>query len=219
VSATHLEEQMTIRPPSPAAKPREFPESRSVKIDIEGAETAAEALLKALGISLDTDATRRTPARMVSAYIELLTPQPAEVTMFDNVGEHHGWVITRAIPFTSICAHHMLPFVGTAHVGYLPGKRIIGLSKLPRLVEALACRPQVQEELTQQIADWLDHHLGAAGAGVVLTAEHLCLTRRGVRAHGTSTVTTAWRGRVCDDPHARSEFLALAPIPAGWEGR
>jgi GTP cyclohydrolase I len=117
------------------------------------------------------------------------------------------------VPFTSVCAHHLLPFCGVAQVGILPGPRIAGLSKLARTVEAFAARLQVQEELGQQIAGFLDDRLECHGAGVVLASEHLCMTRRGVRAHGADTVTIATRGLLRDDPAARAEFIHLAMPP------
>lgn len=179
-------------------------------VDLPAAEKAATAFLTALGIAVDTETTGRTAARMAAAYAELLTPREFEATTFPNTESHNDWVIARGIPFTSICAHHLLPFVGTAHVGYLPGARILGLSKLARLVETFAARPQVQEGLTQQIASWLEASGVAAGAGVMVTAEHLCMTRRGAQAHGATAVTTAWRGRLADDRQIRGEFLTLA---------
>ena len=125
-------------------------------------------------------------------------------------------VLARAIPVQSVCEHHMLPFLGTAHVGYLPGQRILGLSKLARIVELFARRPQVQERLTTQVADWLHSHLHPRGVGVVIQAEHLCITVRGVRAGGTSTITSTLLGTLREDPRSRAEFLALTtPTPAG----
>jgi GTP cyclohydrolase I len=109
-----------------------------------------------------------------------------------------------------VCEHHLLPFVGVAHVGYLPGERIVGLSKLARIVEHFARRPQVQERLTKQIADWFDQALQPRGVGVVIEAEHTCMTLRGVRAAGASTITSALVGTIRDDPRTRQEFLALA---------
>ena len=145
-------------------------------------------------------------------------PREFAFTTFPNEESHHDLVIARSVPFTSIGAHHLLPFVGTAHVGYLPGSRILGLSKLARLVEMFAARPQVQEDMTQQIAAWLAGQAAAVGVGVVIAAEHLCMTLRGAQAHGATTVTTAWRGVLTDDRQARGEFLALANGPAQYGG-
>jgi GTP cyclohydrolase I len=173
------------------------------------AEEAAEAFLTALGVPLDTDSRRRTPHRMARAYAEMLTPPSFEPTTFPNDEGYDELVLARSIPVRSLCEHHALPFVGVAHVGYLPGARILGLSKLARVVEMFARRPQVQERLTQQVADWLQTHLAPRGVGVVVEAEHLCMTMRGVRATGTSTVTSAVHGLLRDDARSRSEFFAL----------
>jgi GTP cyclohydrolase I len=118
-------------------------------------------------------------------------------------------IIARAIPVHSVCEHHLLPFVGVAHVGYLPGQRILGLSKLARVVELFARRPQVQERLTQQIADWLQDQIAPRGLAVVVEAEHLCMTVRGVRASGANTVTSALHGQLRSDPASRAEFFTL----------
>ena len=174
------------------------------------AEEAAEAFLTALGVPLDTESRRRTPYRMARAYAEMLTPPPFEPTTFPNDEGYDELVLARSLPVRSLCEHHALPFVGVAHVGYLPGHRILGLSKLARVVEMFARRPQVQERLTQQVADWLQTHLAPRGVGVVVEAEHLCMTMRGVRATGTSTVTSAVHGLLRDDARSRAEFFALA---------
>lgn len=172
---------------------------------------AAHELLTVLGVLGGGDHTRLTAERMVASFQELLSPRPFEATTFANDEQHHDLVLSREVPFTSLCAHHVLPFVGTATVGYLPGSRLLGLSKLARVVEMFACRLQVQENMTQQIASWLATTLGDhEGIGVILTAEHMCMSRRGARAHGTSTVTAAWRGRLAEDPAARAEFVTLA---------
>jgi GTP cyclohydrolase I len=173
------------------------------------AEEAAEAFLTALGVPLDTESRRRTPHRMARAYAEMLTPPPFEPTTFPNDEGYDELVLARSIPVRSLCEHHALPFVGVAHVGYIPGERILGLSKLARVVEMFSRRPQVQERLTQQVADWLQTHLAPRGVGVVVEAEHLCMTMRGVRATGTSTVTSAVHGLLRDDARSRSEFFAL----------
>ena len=183
------------------------------------AEEAAEAFLTALGVPLDTESRRRTPHRMARAYAEMLTPPSFEPTTFPNDEGYDELVLARSIPVRSLCEHHALPFVGVAHVGYIPGERILGLSKLARVVEMFARRPQVQERLTQQVADWLQTHLAPRGVGVVVEAEHLCMTMRGVRATGTSTVTSAVHGLLRDDARSRSEFFALttAARPEGGD--
>ncbi len=116
------------------------------------------------------------------------------------------------IPFQSLCEHHMLPFQGVAHIGYIPDGRILGLSKLARVIELLARDLQVQERLTQQVADWLDEHVAPKGVGVVLEAEHMCMSLRGVRAHGSRTVTSAVHGLLRDDGGSRQEFFALTGV-------
>ena len=118
-------------------------------------------------------------------------------------------MIVGEIPFQSLCAHHLLPFQGKAHVAYLPGERLVGLSKLARVVELYSRRLQLQERLTTQVADWLEEHLRPRGVGVVLEAEHLCMSLRGVKTAGSNTVTSALRGVVKDDARTRQEFLSL----------
>src|ERR671939_191272 len=178
-------------------------------IDPEAAERAAADLLTALGADLTDESLSETPRRIASLYGELLTPSPFDATTFPNDGGYDELVVARAIPFHSLCEHHLLPFVGVAHVGYLPGERIVGLSKLARVVELYARRPQVQERLTTQIASWLERELEPRGVGVVLEAEHMCMTLRGVQKPGASTVTSALRGVVRDDSRTRQEFLSL----------
>ncbi|WP_445189195.1 GTP cyclohydrolase I FolE [Pseudonocardia sp. Cha107L01] len=179
-------------------------------IDLVEAERAAAAFLAALGVSTESGATAATPARMARAYAEMLTPRSFDLTTFANEEEYDELVLARAIPVQSICEHHMLPFLGTAHVGYLPGQRIIGLSKLARVVELFARRPQVQERLTKQIADWLQAQLHPRGVGVVIEAEHMCMTVRGVRAGGASTITSTLLGTLREDLRSRAAFFALA---------
>ena len=179
-------------------------------IDLPAAERAAHDLLSALGVDLGGESLRDTPRRMARMYAELLTPPPFEPTTFPNDGGYDELVVATGIPFHSMCEHHLLPFVGVAHIGYLPGERIIGLSKLARLVELYARSLQVQERLTTQIAGWLDQHLAPRGVGVVLEAEHMCMSLRGVQKQGSTTLTSALHGLVRDDPRTRQEFLALA---------
>src|SRR4051812_17628976 len=174
------------------------------------AERAAADFLLALGVDLDDESRRDTPRRMARLYDELLTPEPFDATTFPNDGGYDELVVARDIPFHSLCRHHLLPFHGVAHVGYLPGERIIGLSKLGRVVEYFARDLQLQERLTTQVADWLERTLEPRGVGVVLEAEHLCMSLRGVQKLGARTVTSALRGLVRDDPCTRQEFLALA---------
>ena len=178
-------------------------------VDLLSAELAARDLLVALGADLDSDHLSETPRRVAKAYAELLSPRPFNATTFPNDEGYDELVIVGDIPFQSLCAHHLLPFQGKAHVAYLPGEKLVGLSKLARVVELYARRLQVQERLTTQVADWLDEHLQPRGVGVVLEAEHLCMSLRGVQTAGTKTVTSALRGLVRDDPRTRQEFLAL----------
>jgi GTP cyclohydrolase I len=178
-------------------------------VDLQAAESAAHDLLVALGADLSAESVAGTPARMARMYAELLTPSPFTPTTFPNDGGYDELVVARDIPFHSLCEHHLLPFIGVAHVAYLPGERLVGLSKLARLVESVARALQVQERLTTQIADWLQRELAPKGVGVVLEAEHLCMSLRGVQTAGARTVTSALRGVVRDDPRTRQEFLAL----------
>jgi GTP cyclohydrolase I len=190
------------------ARPMRVVPSEST-IDLDAAEQAVAALLQALGIATDDEGLRGTPRRVARAYAELFTPTAFEVTTFANDEGYDELVLVRAIPLRSVCEHHLLPFVGVAHVGYLPGERIVGLSKLARVVEHFARRPQVQERLTKQVADWLDQTLEPKGVGVVIEAEHTCMSLRGVRATGTSTITSTLAGTLRDDARTRQEFFAL----------
>ena len=182
-------------------------------VDLQAAASAAADLLTALGIDLDREERRDTPARMARAYAELFATQPFQLTTFPNDEGYDELVLARAIPFRTLCEHHMLLFSGVAHVGYLPGDRILGLSKLARLVDHFAARPQTQERLTKQVADGLDAHLHPRGAGVLLEAEHSCMTLRGVRSLGAKTVTSALTGILRTDARSRAEFFALAHLP------
>jgi GTP cyclohydrolase IA len=203
-------------PPPRAWRPRVAPDPAGV--DLVGAEQAARALLTALGCAVDGEAMAETPRRMVSAYAELLAPRSFDLTTFPNDEHYDELVLARSIPVQSLCEHHMLPFVGVAHVGYLPGERIVGLSKLARVVELFARRPQVQERLTKQIADWLRENLDPQGVGVVIEAEHSCMTLRGVRAAGATTVTSTLLGTMRSDSRSRAEFLALTTGPPSGQG-
>jgi GTP cyclohydrolase I len=181
-------------------------------VDLVAAERAAADLLVALGMTLDSEGLRETPGRLARAYAELFESEPFRLTTFPNDEGYDELVLARDIPFRTVCEHHLLPFAGVAHVGYLPSDRILGLSKLARIVGHFAARPQTQERMTRQIVDFLEDELCPAGAGVVLEAEHTCMTLRGVRSHGASTVTSALTGVLRADPTARAEFLALAGV-------
>jgi GTP cyclohydrolase I len=179
------------------------------RIDHAGVQRAARDLLLALGANVDAEVLKETPRRMADAYAELLTPQPFRATTFTNENGYDELIVARAIPFHSLCMHHLLPFHGVAHIGYLPRERIIGLSKLGRVVELFARELQIQERLTKQIADWIERELEPKGVGVVLEAEHTCMSLRGVQKFGAKTVTSALHGLVRDDARTRQEFLAL----------
>lgn len=178
-------------------------------VDLDAAEAAVRDLLVALGQDPDSEHLRETPRRVALAYEEFLTPKPFVPTTFPNDEGYDELVLVRDIPFHSLCEHHLLPFSGVAHVGYLPASRILGLSKLARVVEHFARGLQVQERLTKQIGDWLDARLAPKGVGVVLEAEHLCMSLRGVEAVGSRTVTSSLHGLVRDDARTRAEFLDL----------
>jgi GTP cyclohydrolase IA len=191
---------------SPLTRPR--PGGRPLP-DMEAAARAARAFLEALGVVCDNPGMAQSPARMAKAYAELLTARDFELTTFPNDEGYDQLVVVKAIPVQSVCEHHLLPFLGVAHVAYLPDERILGLSKMARVVEMFARRPQVQERLTQQVADWLDQRLRPKGVGVVVEAEHSCMTLRGVRASGAVTRTSALAGVLREDPSARAEFFAV----------
>jgi GTP cyclohydrolase I len=178
-------------------------------VDLEAAARAVRDLLIALGQDADGDHLRRTPDRVARSFAEQLTPQPFAPTTFPNDEGYNELVLVRDIPFHSLCEHHLLPFVGTAHVAYLPKDRIVGLSKLARVVEHFSRALQVQERMTQQIADWLVRELDPRGVGVVVEAEHMCMRLRGAKVTGTHTVTSALHGTVRDDARTRGEFLDL----------
>ena len=186
--------------------PRLIAEDRT---DMARAERAAAELLRALGMPVDQESMRDTPRRMVGAYREFLSPRPFNLTTFANEEQYDELVLVRDIPMRSVCEHHFLPFVGVAHVGYQPGERILGLSKLARVVEHFASRPQVQERLTKQVAELLNEQLTPRGVGVVIEAEHSCMVLRGAHASGASTVTSAVLGRLRTDARSRQEFFAL----------
>lgn len=179
-------------------------------VDVVAAEHAARLFLHALGISTDAADLARTPRRFAEAYAELLASEPFDFTTFANSEGYDELVLVRDIPVQSLCEHHLLPFTGVAHVAYLPADRVVGLSKIPRMVDHYARRPQTQERLTVQIADALAARLQPRGIGVVIEATHTCMTQRGARATGTATTTSAVRGILRDDPRSRAEFFALA---------
>lgn len=178
-------------------------------IDPAAARRAVADLLVALGKDPTSEHLRDTPRRVAGAYTELLAPRDFTLTTFPNDEDYDELVVAKDIPVQSLCEHHLLPFHGVAHVGYLPGERVLGLSKMARVVELFARDLQVQERLTKQVAGWLQSHLAPRGVGVVIEAEHLCMSLRGVRATGTRTITSAMHGLLREDLRSRQEFLAM----------
>jgi GTP cyclohydrolase I len=180
-----------------------------MSVDQGAAAEAVRALLVALGQDVASESLVETPRRVAASFAELLAAPDFDLKTFPNDEGYDELVVARAIPFASLCEHHLLPFIGFAHVAYMPGDRILGLSKLARVVELFARRLQVQERMTTQIAGWLQENVRPRGVGVVLEAEHMCMTIRGVRAEGAKTVTSALHGALRNDPRTRAEFLAL----------
>ncbi|HOW69221.1 MAG TPA: GTP cyclohydrolase I FolE [Phycisphaerae bacterium] len=181
-------------------------------VDIERIKAAVREILAAVGENPDREGLKETPRRVARMYEEVfsgLTVNPGDllVTAFEE--EYDELVVLRDIPFHSMCEHHLLPFEGVAHVGYLPDGRIAGISKLARVVDAFARRPQVQERLTNQVADILMQRLMAKGVAVIMEATHSCMTCRGVRKPGSIMVTSAMRGRCKSDARTRGEVLML----------
>jgi GTP cyclohydrolase IA len=182
----------------------------SKSIDLDAAEQAVGDLLRALGRDPRSEHLAETPRRVAAAFAELLSPEPFDLTTFANDEGYDELVLVRDIPFRSLCEHHLLPFYGVAHVGYLPAGRILGLSKLARVVDQFAADLQTQERLTMKVANWLEEHLEPKGVGVVVEADHMCMTLRGVRAIGARTLTSNVRGVLRDNVHSRQEFFSLA---------
>jgi GTP cyclohydrolase I len=171
-----------------------------MSVDQAAAAEAVRALLVALGQDTTSESLVDTPRRVAASYAELLAAPDFDLKTFPNDEGYDELVLARDIPFSSLCEHHLLPFVGVAHVAYMPGERILGL---------FARRLQVQERLTTQVAGWLQDNVHPRGVGVVIEAEHMCMTIRGVRAHGARTVTSALHGALRNDPRTRTEFLTL----------
>ncbi len=186
--------------------------SKDNKIDTERIINAVKEILLAIGEDIDRDGLRKTPGRVASMYAELLAGS------YEDPKEHLGSIFTedydeivllRDIPFYSICEHHLLPFIGSAHVAYLPKGKVLGVSKLARIVDCFARRLQTQERLTYQIADFIMDSLKPRGTAVVLEASHSCMTIRGIKKPGSMMVTSALRGIFRKDPRTRSEVLSL----------
>ncbi|MEV0003436.1 GTP cyclohydrolase I [Micromonospora sp. NPDC050980] len=181
-------------------------------IDRTAAELAVGQLLAAFGVDADSEIGVNTPRRVADAYAQMLTQKPWKFTKFPNEDDQHDLVVTGGIEFTSVCAHHLLPFFGTAAVGYRPTQFIPGLSKVARAVRMFAARLQTQEGMGRQVARYLQQQLECADVGVLLRAEHTCMTCRGVRAQGSLTITVATTGALQTDAAARAEFVQLASM-------
>jgi GTP cyclohydrolase I len=182
------------------------------RIDQPRIERAVHELLLAIGEDPAREGLRDTPARVARMYVELFAglhqdPEQHLQAMFDE--DHHEMVVLRDIPFNSMCEHHLMPFEGRAHIAYIPGGKVLGLSKLARIVDVFAHRPQLQERLTSQIADLLSQRLNVKGCAVVMEAVHTCMTCRGVKKSGSIMVTSALRGIMHSSQGTRSEVLAL----------
>lgn len=181
-------------------------------VDLEEIKRAVRTILRAVGEDPDRPGLLETPRRVAKMYAEMfsgLQQDPARHLEVTFPEEYDELVLVRDIPFTSMCEHHLLPFTGVAHVGYIPHGRVTGLSKLARVVEEVARRPQVQERMTQTIADMIEEKLESTGVAVVIQAEHSCMSIRGVKKHGSSTVTSALRGIFKKNPSSRAEVLSL----------
>lgn len=183
-------------------------------MDKQRIEKAVKEILLAIGEDPEREGLLETPSRVARMYEEIfsgLESNPEQhLKIFHEPQEHNELVLVRDIPLYSVCEHHLLPFVGKAHIAYIPDKgKIIGLSKFARIVDCFARRPQVQERLTAQIADFLYKNMEPLGVAVVIEAEHLCMTMRGARAAGATTMTSALRGSMRSDAKTRSEVMAL----------
>ena len=187
-------------------------------VEGQAVETAVASILKAIGDDAGREGLRDTPRRVARMYSELFSgvgvdPRSAIDTIFEEERHEEGVVVLRGVPFYSMCEHHLMPFFGQAHMGYVPTSKIAGASKLVRALEVAARRPQIQERLTAQLADAVHDVRDTAGTGVVIEAEHLCMTARGVRKPGSKMVTSAMRGAFRSDANTRAEFLELIRPP------
>lgn len=191
--------------------------STGLGIDTKGIETAFRQILEAIGEEPSREGLVDTPARVARMYEEVFTGMRQDPMEVLHMGFEEGYdemVVARDIPFFSMCEHHFLPFYGVAHIGYVPRGRVVGISKLARVTDIFARRPQVQERLTMQIADALVDALNPIGAGVVIEAEHLCMVMRGVKKPGSKIVTSVNRRCFREDQRSREEFLSLAGLHA-----
>lgn len=200
---------ITVDPPENEISSRVYALQHSPGPDIAAAERAVKDLLSALGKDVTSPHLIDTPKRVAQAYLEFLSAPPPKLTTFPNDESYDELILVRDIPFSSLCEHHLLPFYGVAHVAYIPADRIVGLSKLARVVNLFARDFQVQERLTSQVADCIQNALDPKGIGVVLQADHLCMSLRGVHSSGARAVTSAVRGRIRTDGRSRKEFFDL----------
>ena len=185
---------------------------RSIGIDHPRIEKAVREILRAVGEDPDREGLLETPSRVARMYAEMfsgLSQDPREHLKKAFTEKYDEIVLVRDIAFNSVCEHHLLPFMGHVHIGYLPDGRVLGLSKLARVVEVLSHRPQVQERMTEQIADLLENDLGAKGVAVVVEATHTCMTIRGVRKPSSECVTSAMKGLFRSNVSSRAEVLSL----------
>jgi GTP cyclohydrolase IA len=198
------------RPRRPALNSKNGP--TDVPVDHERIEAAVREILLAVGEDPNREGLQETPGRVARMYAEIcagLHRDPGEVLRKTFTQKYDEMVLVKDIRFASICEHHLLPFFGKAHIAYLPKGKIVGLSKLPRLVDAVSRRPQVQERITEELADLLVKELSPRGAAVILEASHTCMTIRGVRKPDSLCTTSAMRGVFRDNPSSRSELMAL----------
>ncbi len=187
-------------------------ESTEHQVDIEAIKSAIRTILVAVGENPDRPGLKETPRRVARMYEEMfsglfLNPERHLEIVFPE--SYDEMVLIRNIPFTSMCEHHLLPFSGVAHVAYIPNGKVTGLSKIARVVDEIARRPQVQERMTQAIADMVNENLQTQGVAVVLSAEHSCMAIRGIKKPGSTTITSALRGVFKTDQSTRSEFMSL----------
>ena len=170
---------------------------------------AVQTLLKMIGQDTEREGLKDTPKRYVKFLKEFCNPEPFNMTTFENEGSTNEMIIVSNIPFFSLCEHHLAPFFGTASIAYIPNDKIVGLSKLPRTLDMFSRRPQNQERITQQVADYLMEQLQPKGVAVVIKARHLCVEMRGVKKHDTYTTTSSMKGVFYDELNTRQEFLSL----------
>ena len=182
-------------------------------MDQQRIAAAVREILLAVGEDPEREGLKETPMRVANMYAEIfsgLSDDPQRHVKIFHESANDGMVTVRDIPLYSVCEHHLVPFVGVAHIAYIPrAGRVMGLSKMARIVDTFSRRPQIQERLTSQLADFLEKELDPMGVAVIIEAEHLCMTMRGARAAGSKTQTSALRGRMKSDPRSRAEVMAL----------